>query len=260
MATTLSIPPTSPTGLSASSCGNLVTLKWKKGTGADIQKYRIYGGLSTNPTTKIDSTLNTISDTTKVISGLTSGQIYYFRMTAVNLDGSESLYSSQISIKVIKGITPRVSIKWGDVLICSNLNDSIASYQWLKNSVSIQGATGQFYAANKMPGIYSVNATDKSGCTALSNAITISGSKSLSVYPNPASVSFTVSVNDRPTGNALVSIINPGGIKVMEFETNIQNNELMREISVSNLKPGVYVVRVMMDDKELYYSKVVVIK
>lgn len=257
---TLSIPPTAPTSLSASSCGNLVTLKWKKGVGADIQKYRIYAGLTTNPVVKIDSTLNTSSDTTKIISGLQSGQIYYFRMTSVNLDGSESLFSSQISIKVIKGITPKISIKWGDVLICSNLNDSILSYQWLKNGVPISGAVSQYYAANKIPGIYSVNATDKSGCTALSNTITITGSKSLSVYPNPARVSFTVSVNDKPTGKALVNIINSGGIKVMEFETTIQNNELMREISVSNLKPGVYVVRIITDDKDLYYSKVVVIK
>ena len=258
--TPLSIPPTAPTSLSAYSCGKLVTLKWKKGIGADIQKYRIYGGLASNPVVKIDSTLNTSSDTIKIISGLKSDQIYFFRMTAVNMDGSESLYSSQISIKVIKGVTPKISVKWGDVFICSNINDSIVSYQWLKNGVTLPGAVSQYYAANKIPGIYSVKAIDRSGCTAFSNAITITGSKSLSLYPNPTKVSFAVSVNDKPIGKAFVSILNAGGIKVMEFESSIQNNELMREISVSNLKPGVYVVRIIMDDKELYYSKVVVIK
>jgi len=259
-ATTLSVPPNAPTGLTVTCCNNLVILKWKKSTGIDVQKYRIYGGVTNNPTVKIDSTLNTISDTIKVISGLTNGQTYYFRMTAVNLDGPESAFSSQVFQKVIKGVVPRITVKWGDVLICSNINDSISGFQWLKSGIAISNAVNQYYATNKLPGIYTVETTDRNGCKALSNAITITGTKSLSVFPNPASVSFGIKVNDKPTGKALVSIINSGGIKVMEFESAIQNNELLREISVSNLNPGIYVVRVLMDNKDLYYSKVVVIK
>ena len=258
--TTLSAPPPAPTGLTSNCCSNLITLKWKQSTGVDVQKYRIYGGLTSNPTIKIDSTLNTASDTIKVIAGLTSGQTYYFRMTAVNQDGSESTFSTQVSQKVLKGVVPRITAKWGDVLICSNINDSIKGFQWFKNGVVIPNAIIQYYATNKLPGIYTVQATDINGCKTLSNAVTIIGTKSLSIYPNPASVSFGIKVNDKPTGNALVSIINSGGIKVMEFETDIQNNELLRQISVSNLNPGVYVVRVLMDNKDLYYSKVVVIK
>jgi len=258
--TTLSVPPTAPSGLTTTCCSNLVTLKWKKGIGADIQKYRIYAGITNNPTAKIDSTLNTLSDTIKIISGLTSGQTYYFRMTSVNQDGSESGFSGQVSRKVIKGVIPRISVKWGDVLICSNINDSILGFQWIKSGVAIQNAVNQFYATNKLPGIYTVEATDRNGCKTLSNAITITGTKSLSVFPNPTSVSFGIKVNDKTTGKAFVSILNSGGLKVMEFESDIQNNELLRQISVSNLNPGVYVVRVLMDNQDLYYSKVVVIK
>jgi M6 family metalloprotease-like protein len=258
--TTLTFPPTPPSGLTSSCCSNFVILKWKKGIGTDIQKYRIYGGLTSNPTVKIDSTLNLLSDTIKVITGLISGQTYYFRMTSVNQDGTESVFSSQISQKVFKGVIPRISSKWGDVLICSNINDSISGYQWLKGNVVIPKAVNQYYATNKQPGTYSVEATDKNGCKSLSNTITITGAKSLSVFPNPTSVSFVIKVNDIPTGKAYVTIVNSRGIKVMEFESDILNYELQREISVSNLIPGIYVVRVLMDNQDLYYTKVVVIK
>jgi hypothetical protein len=257
---TLTIPPTPPSVLTTSCCNNFVTLKWEKGIGADIQKYRIYGGLTINPTAILDSTSNLLSDTVKVITGLTSGQTYYFRMTSVNQDGTESIFSNQISQEVIKGVIPRISIKWGDVLICSNINDSISGYQWLKGNVVIPKAVNQFYATNKQPGTYTVEATDRNGCKSLSNAITIIGAKSLSIFPNPVSVSFGIKVNDKPSGKAYVTIINSGGIKVMEFESVIQNYELLREISVSNLNPGIYIVRVLMDNQDLYYSKVVVIK
>ena len=258
--TTLSIPPTAPSGLSLTCCGNLVTLKWKKGIGVNIQKYRIYAGLTANPITKIDSTSNLTADTIKIITGLTIGKTYYFRMTAVNTDGSESIFSSPISQKITKGVTPIISIKWSDVLICSNINDSISAYQWLKNGVVIPYAVNQFYATNKQAGTYTVEIKDRNGCKTLSNAFPVSGTKSLSIFPNPTSVSFGIKVNDKLSGKAYVTVINSGGIKVMEFESDIQNYALLREISVSNLIPGVYVVKVLMDNQELYYSKVVVIK
>ena len=89
---TLSNPPAAPAKPTAVSCNNLVTLKWRKDNEPYFLRYRIYGGTTNNPTTKIDSTTTNSSDTVKVIIGLTHGQTYYFRVTAVNDDGPESAF------------------------------------------------------------------------------------------------------------------------------------------------------------------------
>jgi len=159
-----------------------------------------------------------------------------------------------------KGVVPKIIIKWSDVLICSNLGDSIINFQWYKGSSAISGAINQFYVTNKQPGAYKVEIVDKKGCKNFSNPISISGTKSLSVYPNPASVSFALKLNNESEGRAIVSIINSAGIKVMEFQVENINDEMLKEIPVKNLSDGIYIVQVLLDNKDLYYTKIVVIK
>jgi len=257
--TTLSNPPIAPTGLTGSSCNDFITLIWKKSIGPEVIGYHIYGGLINNPSSKIDSTTNA-SDTLKVISGLISGKTYYFSITAVNQDGPESVLSNPVYVLVKKGVVPIIKAKWGDVLICSNLGDSISSFQWYKGGSKILNAINQYYVTDKQPGAYMVQATDNNGCINFSNTISISGTKSLSVYPNPASVSFVLKINDQIEGRAVVRIINSSGIKVLEFQAENHHNELLKEIPVSNLEPGIYIVQVLMEQKVLYYTKIVVIK
>jgi len=257
---TFSNPPAAPAKVIAVSCNNIVTLKWRKNSDPYFHRYRIYGGTSTNPTTKIDSTTTSSSDTIKVISGLTHGQIYYFRVTAVNDDGPESAFSSQVTALVKTGVIPFIKAKWGDVLICSNLGDSIVSYQWFKGSSLIPDALKQYYATNKLPGSYSVETIDFEGCQNSSNTISALGLKSLTVYPNPATVSFSLKVNGPSEGTAIISILNSSGIKVMEFQAENMNNELLKVIPVSNLEAGIYVVQVLLNQKDMYSVKIVVKK
>ncbi len=257
---TLTNPSSVPSGLTASSCNDLVTLNWSKSTESDFLRYRIYGGTSNNPSTKIDSTTNGISDISKVISGLKRGNTYNFRVTAVNFDGVESGFSNQSTATVKTGVVPKIRAKWGDVLICSNLGDSITSFQWYKGGSAISGATKQYYETKKQVGSYKVEIVDKFGCKNSSNLLSISGTKSLSVYPNPASVSFALKISDESEGRAVVSIINSAGIKVMEFQVENMNDKLLKEIPVNNLDEGFYVVQVLLNHKDLYYTKIVVIK
>jgi photosystem II stability/assembly factor-like uncharacterized protein len=259
-ATTLSTPPPVPNILTSSSCNDLITLQWQKSTGPDVVLYRIYGGLTINPTVKIDSTTDATANISRNISGLIRGQFYYFRVTAVNYDGPESTYSSQFYEKVKRGVMPFIKAKWSDLLICSNLGDSITNYQWFKGSTAIPNAKAQNYVTDKQTGVYSVQTTDINGCNNFSNVVTITGLKSLSVFPNPASVSFALKINDAYEGKANVSIINSSGIKVKEFQVSNLNDEQLKEIPVSNLNPGVYIIKVLLDNKELYYSKIVVSK
>jgi hypothetical protein len=258
--TTLSNPSTVPSGLTATSCNNLVSLNWAQSTGPDFVRYRIYGGTSNNPTIRIDSTIIGITNTSKVISGLTKGQTYYFRVTAVNNDGAESNFSNQSITTVKTGVIPRIKTKWNDVLICYNLGDSIRSYQWYKGITPVSGETGQYYKTDKISGVYTVETIDLNGCKNSSTPKTITGTKSLSVYPNPASESFSLKINGQSDGWVVVRILNSSGIKVMEFQTGSADNELLHEIPVDNLQEGIYIVQVLLDSKDLYYTKIVVTK
>jgi len=257
--TTLSNIPSIPIGLNAVSCNNLMTIKWRKNVDPYVIRYRIYGGTSSNPTVKIDSA-SSASDTLKVISGLIHGQTYFFRVTAVNDDGPESAFSSQATETVKTGVVPVIKAKWGDVLICSNLGDSLASYQWFKGGSAIASANGQYYSTDKQAGTYTIQTIDRNGCKNPSNAISISGNKSLVIYPNPATVSFALKLNDAGEGSAIISILNSSGMKLMELQAEYANYELTKEIPVNNLDAGIYVVQVVLNKKDLYTTKLVVKK
>jgi len=258
--TTLTYPASAPVSLSSSSCNDIMALKWRKSTGLYVTRYRIYGCVSGGSSALMDSTTNSISDTTKNIFGLIRGKSYNFSVTAVNYDGAESPQSTSVTEISKRGVVPVAKAKWGDVLICPNLGDSIISFQWFKNSVAIPNATSQNYVTGKQPGIYTVESTDIYGCKNISNAVTITGTKSLTVFPNPTSGSFTLKISDVTDGKADITIINSSGMTVKALRVDNLSEGLLKEIQVGNLIPGVYIVKVLLDNAELYYTKIVVTK
>jgi hypothetical protein len=196
--------------------------------------------------------------TTTTILGLTTGT---YTFTVTNASGYTSAASANVIILTPKtGIIPKIKAKWGDVLICYNLVDSIINWQWYKGSTEISGATKQYYVTNKQPGDYWVMTTDKAGCINFSNIFSISGTKSLSVYPNPASQSFALKITDASEGEAIVSISNSSGVKIMEFQVENLNDELLKEIPVNNLDNGIYFIQVLLNQTDLYYSKIMILK
>jgi len=157
-------------------------------------------------------------------------------------------------------VTPQISLKWDDVLICSNIDDIFLSYQWFNGAIPIPGANEQYYVTSKQPGIYKVETIDINGCREMSNEITVTGSKSLTVYPNPAKSSFTVSIIDQPVGKVNLRIINSTGMKIMDIETEKADIEFLKEIPADDLEEGFYIVQVIIDQTYLYNSKILVIK
>ena len=91
--------PSTPQNLTATAGNGQVTLKWRKNTEADFLRYRIYRGTSLSPTSVSDSTTAGITDTTKIMTGLTNGVTYYFRVTAMDSSRLESGYSNEASAK-----------------------------------------------------------------------------------------------------------------------------------------------------------------
>jgi hypothetical protein len=258
--TTLPNAPAAPSGLTGYSCSDKVTLTWSASTASDFLRYRIYGGTSSNPTTRIDSTADgTISATTKTVSGLTHGLTYYFRITTVISPGVESTYSSQFSIKVRTGVVPVIKAKWNDILICYNIGDSLTAFQWYKETTALAGATKQYFITNKQPGSYNVLTTDKNGCVNPSNTITISAGKSLNVYPNPARNSFTLNLNSDVLGKTVVTLFNSSGTKVAEYQLQKPDRGLIFDFPAGTLLDGIYTIQVLVNDEEMSLSRIIII-
>jgi len=72
--------------------------------------------------------------------------------------------------------------------------------------------------------------------------------------------SFSLQLSEEVQEEAVVSIFNSSGIKVMEFRTDKTNDELLKNISVGNLKAGLYVVKALFSQKDPYSTKMMVVK
>jgi M6 family metalloprotease-like protein len=255
---TLSVPSSVPVNPTASSCNDLVMLNWRKSTGADFTMYRIYFSTTASGTiSRLDSALNGISDTSKVISGLTRGQTFYFQVTSVNNDGSESGFSAQSSAKVKTGIIPKIKSKWGNVLLCYNLGDSIKNFQWYYEGNAIPGETSQFYKINNNWGNYSIRTTDLNGCKNSSLPLTMNGLNSIVAYPNPASVSFAIKMKNESSGRAVITIYNSLGTRVLEMVAEKRDIDFLQEIPVVGWPIGIYQVRVSVND-EMYSTQIII--
>jgi hypothetical protein len=248
--------------MTASSCNDLVNLKWRKSGGPDFTRYRIYSKAPYGAFTKTDSTMNGLSDTSLTIHGLPRGETWYFRVTAVNYDGAESNYSEQPMVTVKTGVIPKIKAKWNDVLICYNIGDSILKYQWYNSGTPIIGETRQFYRTGKRGGIYNIETIDTDGCINSSSQIEIQEpvTKSLVVYPNPVSVSFSLKIDDETEGRAVISIFNAYGTRVTDIQSEKTGRQFVKEISVANLPDGVYQVKVTINKNYIYNTQIVVAK
>ncbi len=88
--------PNAPTLYPAVAEENKVSLTWSKVKATDFKLYRVYSGENENQLFVLDSTTS-VNDTTISIIGLTNGTTYYFRITAVDSVGNESIFSNLVS-------------------------------------------------------------------------------------------------------------------------------------------------------------------
>ncbi len=98
------------------------------------------------------------SFTTPVISITTT---YYVDATA---NGCTASARTPVTATVILLPALNIVLKWGDVLICPNVDNSISSYQWMAGTTPIPGANEQYYVTSKQPGTYKVEIIYQNGC------------------------------------------------------------------------------------------------
>jgi len=82
-----------------------VTLAWDPSSSANVAGYRVYYGPSSGNYTNSVIVGNV---TTNMVSGLVASVTYFFAVTAISLDGQESLLSNEISF--VPGV-PQVRIR-----------------------------------------------------------------------------------------------------------------------------------------------------
>ncbi|MFN9596763.1 MAG: LamG-like jellyroll fold domain-containing protein, partial [Bacteroidota bacterium] len=139
------------------------------------------------------------------------------------------------------------------------------SYRWKRFGVVIAGANSSTYYATQT-GNYRCEIFNPGGCITQSNLISITNGTScrimgetnsdVSVYPNPAKNSFTVSFND--IGNeAPVSV----SLRSMQGQV-IENRKLASkedvQFAVGKLSPGLYMVSILLDSGDSIEKTVVV--
>ncbi len=146
----------------------------------------------------------------------------------------------------------------GDTLT-SSFNASYASYQWFKNSVSVNGATNQSFIMTGN-GCYYVEVTDTNGCKSKSDSICtetgiyeIMAQNSFSIYPNPNNGTFTFH-SQLSTLHAEFTITDVLGQEVYTTIINDANNDKTFRIPLAN---GMYFLTITIGDKR-YNRKLMV--
>jgi uncharacterized protein (TIGR02145 family) len=196
--------------------------------------------------------------TTTTVTGLAPGT---YSFTVTNSAGCTSAALGNVVIQAVPtGNVPVIEKKWNSVLICYNTDNVYSSWQWYRGTELVSTVTTKaYYNTNKVPGSYRVYTTDKDGCKNYSNSIDIvAGAKSISVYPNPAEGKITVGLADESRGKTLIGIYNPSGNKVMELRTDKTEDNLIRELSVDRLEQGVYTIKVIVNQKDISFTKLVI--
>jgi fibronectin type 3 domain-containing protein len=94
----INAPPAAPRNLAAIIGTGQVLLHWNKNLDYDFLKYRIYAGTTSGGESLIDSTSAIVTDTMRIVSGLTNGSTYYFRVTAIDSTRLESVYSNELLV------------------------------------------------------------------------------------------------------------------------------------------------------------------
>jgi hypothetical protein len=90
------IPPAQPKLLVADPGNMNITLTWNKNPEKDVMRYYIFQGVNPDTLNLVDSTINQ-NDTSKIISNLINGQLYYFCITTVDSFKNASLRSPEVN-------------------------------------------------------------------------------------------------------------------------------------------------------------------
>lgn len=123
--------------LVAESYPDKVTLIFNKFGDKNVDKYFIYGGLTPNPVTLLDSTTSTSIDLTNLINNYR----HYFRVTARNIDGTGSPFSNEENVLV------RFTVPGQNMILNGDFSNGSSNWTFnARNGAQAQGSVvnGEF--------------------------------------------------------------------------------------------------------------------
>lgn len=139
-----------------------------------------------------------------------------------------------LTLQGIDGISTEVKLS----------SNSLINNQWLRNGEEIPGAIGQSLEITQ-PGNYQVKVTNEFGCSAVSEAITITNleevrkGNTIKLIPNPAEEYVTLKF-DKEFFLQTINIVNAQGVSIKTIE--IQNMVDEVTLQISALSSGSYIL------------------
>lgn len=143
------------------------------------------------------------------------------------------------------------------------------TYQWMKGSTNIAGATNQIYTATTK-GTYKVVVTNADGCSKISKGVKVIKScregltestvmGELNVFPNPSSGPVTVDLklNDTSSGKAIIQISSQLNQLVYTEEVAYADGMMHTAIKEESLPDGLYMLQVIIGDQIMVKSMMI---
>ncbi|MFA5941569.1 MAG: fibronectin type III domain-containing protein [Sinimarinibacterium sp.] len=195
-------PPPAPTNLSATAGNGQVTLNWAASTGAT--SYNVYQGTSAGAETLLATG---IAGTGRIVTGLSNGTTYYFKVAAVNANGTSPL--SNEASATPQGAPPaptNLTATAGDSQVTLNWTASTGAssynvYQGTSAGGETLAATGITGTSRTVTGLtngttyfFKVAAVNPTGVSALSNGASATPQGATQGTP-PAPTNLTASAS-----------------------------------------------------------------
>jgi hypothetical protein len=122
-----------------------ITLLFNQFGDTNVAYYRIYGGPNPAPTNLLATSVATL----KQLNNLTNGRTYYFRVSAVNRQGVEGLFSNETNATI------NIIAPGQNMMVNGDFSQGTASWVWTLNG----GATAAWAIESGVSHIYITNAT-----------------------------------------------------------------------------------------------------
>ena len=139
-------PPEPPSNLSITAGNQQITLNWSANTESDLNKYYVYRDTTSPTNSLIDSIIISAQhETIYVDTSVVIGQRYYYRITAVNIEGVESNFSPEVSAVPTLLVTVSLNQNWNLVSWdVDTENDSVSTIlsEIINNVIVVLGFEG----------------------------------------------------------------------------------------------------------------------